>query len=187
MKSHEDEIIEHLDKLNRVAGEYLKGKNETEISKELDIPRTKVVAFLSEWRTTASNSAAVRARAREALAGADTHYTSLIKEAYKIIEEANTANENGDLSQNQTLSHRAAALKMVADWEAKRIDMLQKAGLLENQELSEKLLEQERQQEQIMNIIKDVVGSCPVCKPKVLSRISGLNGNPVTIVEGNVV
>lgn len=186
MNDDQSEVIKHLETVNAVAAEYLKGKNETEISRELDIPRVRVVQYLSEWRTTAANSQAVRARAREALAGADVHYTKLIKEAYRIIDDANAANAIGDLNQNQTLGHRATALKMVADWEAKRIDMLQKAGLLENQELADKLLEQERQQEEIMRIIKEVVGSCPVCKPKVLARISGLNGNPVTIVEGHV-
>ena len=186
MKDNQDEIIKHLNDVNSVAAEYLKGKNETEISKELDIPRARVIQYLSEWRTTASNSQAVRARAREALSGADIHYTKLIKEAYGVIDDANSANEVGDLNRNQTLAHRITALKMVADLEARRIDMLQKAGLLENQELADKLVEQERQQEEIMRIIKEVIGSCPVCKPKVLARISGLNGNPITIVEGHV-
>lgn len=182
----ENDIAEHLDVINQIASEYLKGKNETEISRELAIPRSRVATYLAEWKATASNSDAVRARAREALSGADAHYTKLIKQAYELIDDANAAMAVGDLSHNQTYGHRATALKLVADWEAKRIDMLQKAGLLENQELSDKLIEQEKQQEAIMKIIKEVVGACPVCKPKVLSRMAGLGKEPITIVEGNI-
>lgn len=182
----EADVFEHIDEVNKIASEYLKGKTETEISQELDLPRPRVVRYLSEWKNAAANSEAVRSRAREALAGADTHYTNLIKQAYSIMEEAQRANEQDALSTGQMLTHKAAALKLVADWEARRIDMLQKAGLLENQELADQLIEQEKQQEAIMDIIKNVVGSCPVCKSRVLQRMSGLGNKPVTIVEGEV-
>ena len=171
------ELIEHMEEVNRVASEYIKGFNESEISKELDIPRARVSTLLREWKTMASNSEAVRARAREALAGADQHYSKLIKQAYEVIEEATTTSN---------LSAKTGAIKLVLDIETRRIEMLQKAGLLENKELSDQLLETERKQELIMSILKDVSGSCPVCKPKVLSglaEVSGPQGEAVVIHE----
>lgn len=169
------ELIEHMEEVNRVASEYIKGLNESEISKELDIPRARVSALLREWKSMASNSEAVRARAREALSGADQHYSKLIKQAYEVIEEATT---------NSNLSAKTAAIKLILDIESKRIDMLQKAGLLENKELADQLLETERKQELLMKILVEVSGSCPTCKPKVLSRlaeVSGPNGEAVVI------
>lgn len=182
---NEVDVVTHLDNVNKVAGEFLKGTSEAEIAVMFDLSRRAVVSYIAEWKRMAANSDAVRARAREALAGADFHYNNLIAQAYNIIKDADEALADESLSVNQNLQHRASALKMVADLEAKRIAMLQQAGLLENQELADKLLEQERQQEAIMAIISDVIGACPVCKPRVLQKMSQMNGS-VTIVEGQV-
>jgi hypothetical protein len=39
--STEDNLVEHLDKVNKVVEEYLKGSEPTQISKELDMPGIK--------------------------------------------------------------------------------------------------------------------------------------------------
>lgn len=161
------DILTHLEEVNAVATEYIKGLNETEISRELDIPKARVSSLLREWKQMASNSEAVRSRAREALAAADQHYGKLIKQAYEVIDDANI---------NQQSAVKLNAIKLVLDIETRRIDMLQKAGLLENKELAEQLLETERKQELLMNILKEVSGQCSVCKPKVLARLSEVSG-----------
>ena len=171
------DIIEHMEEVNRVAAEYIKGFNESEISRELDIPRARVSALLREWKSMASNSEAVRARAREALAAADTHYSKLIKQSYEVIEEATT---------NGNLGAKTNAIKLVLDIESKRIDMLQKAGLLENKELAEQLLETERKQELIVNILKDIAAKHPQIRTEIamrLAEISGPTGEAVVIHE----
>jgi hypothetical protein len=171
------EILDHIEEVNRVATEYIKGLNETEISKELDIPKARVSSLLREWKNMASSSEAVRSRAREALASADVHYGKLIKQTYEVIDEATTTSN---------LSAKTAAIKLVLDIESRRIDMLQKAGLLENKELADQLMETERKQELLMSILKEVSGQCPMCKPKVLGRlaeVSGPTGEAVVIHE----
>jgi hypothetical protein len=169
------DIVTHIEEVNKVATEYIKGFNESEISKELDIPRARVSSLLREWKSMASNSEAVRARAREALSGADTHYSRLIKQAYEIIEDANTQG---------ALTVKATAIKLILDIESKRIDMLQKAGLLENKELAEELLEMERKQEVLVKILKEVSGECPNCKNKVATRLADFAGkNEVVLIE----
>ena len=170
-------IIEHIEEVNRVATEYIKGLNETEISKELDIPKARVSALLREWKTMASNSEAVRARAREALSSADVHYGKLIKQAYEVIDDANTT---------ANLGAKTTAIKLILDIESKRIDMLQKAGLLENKELADQLVETEKKQEILMKILTEVSGSCQKCKPEVLKRLaeaSGPTGEAIVIHE----
>lgn len=171
------EILEHIEEVNKVATEYIKGFNETEISKELDIPRARVSSLLKEWKTMASNSEAVRSRAREALSSADVHYSKLIKQAYEVIDEAT-------LSSN--LNAKTAAIKLVLDIETRRIDMLQKAGLLENKELSDQLLETERKQELIVNILKDIASKHPQIRNEIMTRlaeVSGPQGEAVVIYE----
>lgn len=161
------DILTHIEEVNAVATEYIKGLNETEISRELDIPKARVSSLLKEWKQMASNSEAVRSRAREALAAADQHYSKLIKQAYEVIDEA-TANSN--------LTAKTTAIKLVLDIESKRIDMLQKAGLLENKELAEQLLETERKQELIMSILKDIASKYPQIKNEILTRLAEVSG-----------
>jgi hypothetical protein len=104
--STEDNLIEHLDQVNKVVEEYLKGNDPTQISKELAMPRQKVVAYITEWRQMASDNAAIRARAKEALVGADTHYNKLITKAYEVIDDATTS---------ANLSAKTSAIKLVLD------------------------------------------------------------------------
>ena len=174
--SDEVKIIEHLDKMNKVVSKYLEGNDETKISKQLDIPRQKVVAFLKEWRQMASNNAAIRERAREALVAADTHYSKLIAETYNVIDEA---------GQTGQLAAKNAAIKLVLDIESKRIDMLQKAGLLENKELAEEMLEIERRQEILKNILKDIARDYPEIRDDIMRTLSSVadKDQTITIVQ----
>lgn len=167
----------HIEEVNRVATEYMKGYNETEISNELDMPKARVSSLLKEWRAMAGNSEAVRSRAREALSAADQHYSRLIKQAYEVIDEATTTSD---------LRSKNSAIKLVLDIESRRIEMLQKAGLLENKELADQLLETERKQELIMNILKDIAVKYPQIKNEILTRlseVSGPTGEAVVIYE----
>ncbi len=171
------DILTHIEEVNAVATEYIKGLNETEISRELDIPKARVSALLREWKQMASNSEAVRSRAREALAAADQHYSKLIKQAYEVIDEA---------SQSSNLTAKTNGIKLVLDIETRRLDMLQKAGLLENKELAEQLLETERKQELIMGILRDVASKYPSIKNEIIMRlqeVAGPTGEAVVINE----
>jgi alpha-galactosidase/6-phospho-beta-glucosidase family protein len=168
------EIILHLEEVNSVASEYIKGNDESTIAKNLDIPRNRVVKLLSEWRSMISNNEIIRARAREALAAADQHYNQLIKKAYEVVDEAD---------QNINLGAKTNALKLILDIENKRIDMLQKAGLLENKELADQLVETEKKQEAIMNILKDIAANRPEIRAEIISRLSEItNVNDEAIV-----
>lgn len=174
--STETELIQHLDEVNQVVTEYLKGNDPTIISKELDIPRTRVVSLINEWKVMASANDAIRARAKEALVGADTHYTKLITKAYEVIDEAS-------LSTN--LSAKTAGIKLVLDIESRRIDMLQKAGLLENKELAEEMIEIERRQEVLVGILRDIASEHPEIRDIIMNRLSSIakEGEVITIVH----
>jgi hypothetical protein len=163
--SFEDLTVEHLDQVNRVVEKYLQGSEPTQISKELAIPRQTVVSYINEWRMMASDNAAIRARAKEALAGADQHYNKLIQKAYEVIDDATTT---------ANLSAKTSGIKLVLDIESKRIDMLQKAGLLENKELAEEMLEIERKQEVLVNILKDVAAEHPEIRDEIMRRLSSV-------------
>ena len=174
--SSEIELVEHLDQVNRVAEEYLKGSDPTKIAKDLDMPRQKVVGLLNEWKAMISQNDVIRSRAKEALAGADSHYSKLINKTYEVIDEA---------SQTANLTAKTNAIKLVVDIEAKRIDMLQKAGLLENKELAEEMLEIERRQEILVGILRDIASEYPEVRNIIMERLSSIakKGEVITIVH----
>ena len=179
MSTTEEQLVKHLDEVNKVVEEYLKGNDPTKISKELALPRTKVVALIEEWRQMAADNAAIRARAKEALVGADTHYNKLIAKAYEVIDDATTT---------ANLSAKNGAIKLVMDIEKTRIDMLQKAGLLENQELAEEMIDIEEKQQILVSILRDVASEHPEIRDKIMSRLSQVarKGEVITVVHNNV-
>lgn len=174
--STEIELVKHLDEMNNVVTEYLKGNDPTKISKQLNMPRTKVVELLNEWKVMASANDAIRARAKDALVGADAHYTKLIQQAYEVIEDATTT---------ANLTAKTTAIKLVMDIEAKRIDMLQKAGLLENKELAEEMVAIEKRQEVLMGILRDIASSHPEVRDVIMQRLSTIakEGEVITVVH----
>jgi len=172
----EQQTAEHLDQVNKVVSEYLKGNDPTQISKELDLPRQKVVGFIKEWQHMAADNAAIRARAKEALVAADTHYSHLIRKAYEVIDDATTLGN---------LNAKTSGIKLVLDIEAKRIEMLQKAGLLENKELAEEMMEIERKQEILKQILLDIASDHPEIRDKIMIRLSEISrdGEATTVVH----
>ena len=174
--STEIELVQHLDEVNKVVTEYLKGQDPTKISKELDMPRTRVVALINEWKVMASANDAIRARAKEALAGADTHYSKLITKAYEVIDESSMTNN---------LSAKTQAIKLVMDIEKSRIEMLQKAGLLENKELAEEMVQIERRQEVLVEILREIASTHPEVRDLIMHKLSKIakEGEVITIVQ----
>jgi hypothetical protein len=175
----EEQLVKHLDEVNRVVEKYLQGNEPTQISKELAMPRTKVVSLIEEWRIMAADNAAIRARAKEALVGADAHYNKLIQKAYEVIDDATTT---------ANLSAKNGAIKLVMDIEKTRIDMLQKAGLLENQELAEEMIDIEEKQQILVSILRDVASEHPEIRDEIMRRLSQVakKGEVITVVHNNV-
>lgn len=176
MSTTEEKLIGHLDEVNKVVEKYLSGSDPTQISKELDLPRQRVVAHINEWKQMATDNAAIRARAKEALVAADTHYGKLISKAYEVIDEATTT---------ANLTAKTSGIKLVLDIESRRIDMLQKAGLLENKELAEEMVEIERKQEVLVNILKDIASEHPEIRDEIMKRLSSVSKEKevITIVH----
>ncbi len=173
-----ERTLDHLDLINKVVAEHLKGDDPTAIAKTLGMSRVRVVGLITEWRGLISNNEAIRARAKEALASADQHYSRLINKAYEVIDSAD---------QRDNLSAKTNAIKLIADMENKRIDMLQKSGMLENKELAEELAETERKQEVLEGILKDVVSDCNHCKHEVMKRLATVaDPNEAVVVDYRV-
>lgn len=169
----EIELSDHFDRMNKVVAELLKGNNPTQIASLTGFKRSDVVELIDEWKTVVYNDTSSKERAKEAISGADQHYSMLIKEAWKTVEDADQAGQ---------LNVKANALKLISDIETKRITMLKEVGLLDNAEMASQIAETERKQEILVNILKEVTSSCPKCKMDVAKRISQITGVVESVV-----
>jgi len=167
------ELASQFDQMNKVVEELLKGNSPAKIATSLGLTRVQVENHVKSWKNFVQDSKVIRERAKEALAGADEHYNMLIKEAWDVVHEAGVAAE---------LNTKNAALKLIADIEAKRIDMLNKAGILESDSMADQILESERKQDLLVGILKDVTAKCEHCKWEVSKRLSQVTGQVEAVI-----
>jgi len=163
-------LYEHFDQLNSVVEKYLKGEHPNAIAKSLGLKRTLVMELIDEFRKYAASNRHISDRAREALVGADKHYSMIIERGWETVEQADT---------NSDLRTKNAALGLVANVEQKRMEMLQKAGVLDNTELAAQLADAEQKQQSLIEILKDL---CPDCKARVAMKLSRVSGEAVTVL-----
>ena len=170
---NEIEVAGQFDQMNKVVEELLKCNTPAQISRTLELTRVQVETHINTWKELVQDNNAIKARAKEALAGADEHYNMLIKEAWRTVEQADV---------QDALNVKAQTLKLIADIEAKRIDMLNKAGVLENDSMADEILESERKQEILVGILKEVTANCDKCKWEVSKRLSEVTGQIEAVI-----
>lgn len=174
------DLADKFDNMNKVVEAKLTGKNLTQIARDLGMTRVQVHEYYEMWKTIAAESQNMKTRAREALAGADAHYDKLIGELYKIIKEADEHNFS-EGTDAKMLSIKSGAIGKIGEFEAKRVGMLKDAGLLDDQELAQQVLETERKHEILIGILRDVTSKCAVCSKKVEERLRQVVNEPVAI------
>lgn len=162
--------------MNEVVERSLKGYNPTQIAKELDIKRGDVLRIIEEWKSYAQNDKTIQERAREALVASDQHYSMLMNKAWETVEQSDNAAD---------LRSKVSALKLVAEIQSRQMEMLQKAGLLDNTEMGSRIAEAEEKQEVLMGILRDVTSKCDKCQREVKQRLSRISGvvEPVEVVQ----
>ena len=170
------EIEKPFEQMNEVVERSLKGYNPTQIAKELDIKRGDVLRIIEEWKSYAQNDKTIQERAREALVASDQHYSMLMNKAWETVEQSDNAAD---------LRSKVSALKLVAEIQSRQMEMLQKAGLLDNTEMGSRIAEAEEKQEVLMGILRDVTSKCDKCQREVKQRLSRISGvvEPVEVIQ----
>lgn len=160
---------ERFSTMERVADLSMKGHNPTAISKEVGIPRKEVLTLLEDYRVALSQDSEARDMARDHLNMMVKHYDSIIKKYYELIDEIDTLDFN-----HQVAGQKNAALKSIAELEAKRLDALQKAGLLDSSDLGDELAEMEEKQEMLIDLLRNEL--CPSCQMRIANKLSRITG-----------
>lgn len=166
---------DRFEQMEKVAEFTMKGDSVASISKQLGIPRTEVKMLQEDYRTALSQDGAARDMAHDHLNQMGKHYDSLIKDFYELIGEIDTLSFN-----HQVAAQKNAALKAIAELEAKRLDAYQKAGLLDSAELGDELAEMEEKQQILIDILRNDL--CEECQFKVATKLSRVTGKTEDIV-----
>jgi hypothetical protein len=171
------EPIDYYDQQNKVVELMLKGTKPRQIAKELAIRPVDVDKHISEWQGYARNNKHIQERAREALSATDQHYDMIISGLWSVVSEAES---------NSDYKVKKDTYKTIADVERQRIEMLQKAGLLDNQHLAEQVLQAEKDLEIVMDVLRVAANKYPDAAAfikKELGRVSGQAESTVISVE----
>lgn len=164
-----------FEEMEQVAELTLKGHSATAISKSLGIPRKEVLTLQEDYRIALSNDSEARDMARDHLNQMVRHYDILITKFYELIDDIDSLDFG-----HQVAAQKNATLRSIADLEAKRLDALQKAGLLESADLGDELADAEEKREILIDIIQNEV--CPSCKMKIANKITQITGKVEAVV-----
>lgn len=161
---------------NNVADLMLQGHSEYAVARRLSMKVVEVKNYWNQWKDLVAADDDGRDIAKDHLNRMVKHYDELIKKSHENLEDL-----KGLVYDEKVSAQVNATLKNIADYEAKRVDALQKAGLLDAGELGDELAERERREELILSILRNDL--CDQCKVHVRDRISALT----QVVEGTVV
>lgn len=161
--------------MDRVMELFLKGTtNYTQLAKITGLKRAEVMQYVSDWRSTAASNEDIKQRAKDNLAEMDEHFSMIISETWKVVEDADKTSD---------LKTKATALKNLADIESKRQDTLQKAGLYDDAELADQLGLMAEQADAIKKMLVGLAEKYPEAKRDILDGIRRIfAGEQVTVV-----
>lgn len=174
-KLTEADVLRRYDEQQEIVLLYVKGHTVPEIVRLTGMQRTKVEQHLTDFRDYAAQDKAIRTRAKDIVLSVDTHYSDIIKALYRNIEAAEFNNDP---------KAAMAGLKMVADAEAKRVDLLAKAGMLADNTIGDQIAEMERKQAILVEILKEITRKYPNIGREIQGRLSDVTGRTEGVVVG---
>ena len=160
---------DRFEQMERVASLRLTGKSDTAVAKELGLQRKVVIELFAEYRESLSRDGLARDLARDHLNQMVVHYDKLIEESYKLLSSLKSMAFGEKVS-----AQINATLKNISDYESRRVDALQKAGLLDASDLGDELAEMEEKQQILINILRNDL--CVNCRPNVMNKLRRVTG-----------
>lgn len=174
-KVTEADIMRRYDEQQEIVLLYVKGHTVPEIVRLTGMPRVSVEQHLADFREFAAQDRAIRGRAKDIVLSVDTHYSDIIKALYRNIEASEFAGDP---------KAAMSGLKMVADAEAKRVDLLAKAGMLADNTIGDQIAEMERKQSILVEILREITRKYPNIGREIQGRLSEVTGKTEGVVVG---
>jgi hypothetical protein len=168
----EGEAFQHMEEIIK---RHLKGHSPLKIARDLNIKMVEVSRNIEQWREIARADQESRDTVRDRLNEMVIRYDTLIKEANDNLTQLKEL----DFNEKQS-TQILASIRLVADLDKSRVDLMQKAGLLDNTELGNELAEREAREEALIKILRDDL--CPDCKMVVARKLQALT-NEVEVIQ----
>jgi len=173
-EASEADVMRYYDDQSEVVLLHVKGYTVTDIVRHTGNNRKQVEKHLADFKEFAAQDKAIRLRARDIVLSVDVHYSDIVKNIYRQVEAAEFKDD-----------HKAAmtGLKMIADTEAKRVELLSKAGMIADNTIGDQIAESEKKQAILVEILKEISREHPDIGRKIQKRLSEVTGR----LEGVIV
>jgi len=172
-----DPIQEMMD---RVATRLMQGKTELAIARDLGIKRVEVIKYRDLWKESLARDNEARDSARDHLNIMVKHYDGLIERSYKVYQNLD------DMAFDEKVAAQMnTTLKNISEYEGKRVDALQKAGLLDGADMGDEMAAMEEKQAILIDILRNDL--CHVCRPEVMRKLKRVTGQVEEIKQDDIV
>lgn len=165
------DTVEHYEQRFKVVTAILKGEtNPTEIARNLGMKRTEVLDYIEEWKDIARNDTDIKNAAKACLTEMSVHYDLIIQKQWEIVEDSDV-----------DLKTKAGTLKQIADVVSKRQETLQRAGLYDDAELADELVDTQEKVEKIKTFLSEFAARHPEFRGEILEGLRNIWNQPVVI------
>lgn len=169
----ESDAFEHMEE---VAKRHLKGHSALKIARDMGIKVVEVTHNIEQWREIVRADMDSRDAARDHLNEMVQRFEGLIAVLSKNLDdlrEYDYESSSKTASKFEAISGQInTTVRNIADLDAKRVDLLQKAGLLDNAELGNELAEREAREEALINILRNDL--CADCRMTVARKLQAI-------------
>lgn len=152
---------------NLVVKMTAEGRKPSEISRETGLSLREQREINDDFRALARSSKYVQERSKEIIGYSDVHFSS-------IIDRLNEVEESAKLNGDDKL--RADVLSKLITAEGKRVDFLQKAGIINDQGIAGELAAREQRESEIIAILMKAKGKYPEAIAWIYSELQRLDG-----------
>lgn len=160
--------VEHYEKVNGVVELYVKGYKPTEISKRLGYTRKDVLEMIEDWKAVVSRDPYIKARALDTVNEAIEHYADIKSRAWELADRAKADDDRRS---------EIAGLKLAGETEKQRFDLLKAAGVMQDEDILNKIIEIEEQKERVVNLLRNLGPKlCERDRRMVAEELSKLSG-----------
>lgn len=154
-----------FEKIKEVADLYVDGVTSPyTIARRLNIKVVEARSAIEHWHEIIREDTESRDAAKDALHVMLQRYDNLLTEA-----NDNLKNLKAMAFDEKVSAQINATLKNIGDLDAKRVDLLQKAGLLDANDLGDELAEREEREQILIDILRNHL--CDECRVTVARRL----------------
>lgn len=125
-----------------------------------------------EYKNFIRNDMWTANRSREIIGYMDEHFGAIIKQLYEVVSAAEMADD---------MKLKASTLKLIVETETRRVDALQKAGVLSANNIGDEVAETNERQAVIINILKEVASKWPDAGKFIAEKIAELDGTVIGV------